>query len=217
MIRKLDTLAPIHSRQLPECPLLCLCPVLVGVPQAGPSDVSPAGGGGRQRCRLITQGEKRSNDAGSQLGQANLRCDPAPALEATAYATATATLRAYAGLLFSLWLSSTLSSRSSDCRQSTVDSRQSTVVDISTDEVPSVLARALDTVLLAGSILDQDLFSSAAGFYRGMTPLHVAAEHDNANAATALLQHGGAGEPPRIAAIWVAFFSRCQRCRCGQG
>ena len=81
--------------------------------------------------------------------------------------------------------------------RTTVDSRQSTVVDISADEVPSFLARALDILLRAGSILDQDLFSSAAGFYRGMTPLHVAAEHDNANAATALLQHGGAGEPPR--------------------
>jgi ankyrin repeat protein len=41
------------------------------------------------------------------------------------------------------------------------------------------------------ALLDQDRFSSAAGFYRGCTPLHVAAEHDNALAAAELLQQAG--------------------------
>ena len=41
------------------------------------------------------------------------------------------------------------------------------------------------------SLLAQDRFLSAAGFHRGWTPLHVAAETNNALAAAELLQHAG--------------------------
>ena len=40
-------------------------------------------------------------------------------------------------------------------------------------------------------LLGQDRLSSAQGFYRGVTPLHAAAEHDNALAVAELLQQAG--------------------------